>query len=45
MLEFVGVVFLVVIALVVAFFIWLYTKFGSSFRKQAYVAAIGKEAR
>ena len=40
MLEFVGVVFLIVIGLVVAFFVWLFVRFGGSFGKQAYVEAI-----
>lgn len=40
MLEFVGVVFLIVIGLVVAFVIWLFIKFGGDYRQRAYVTAI-----
>ncbi len=40
MLEFVGVVFLLLIGLVVAFFVVLYARFGSGLKQKAYVSAI-----
>jgi len=40
MLKFLGVVFLVLIGLVVAFFAWLFFKFKSSVKQQAHVSAI-----
>lgn len=40
MLKSLGVVFLVLIGLVVAFFIWLFFKFKGSLKQQAYVTAI-----